>query len=201
MADVNGNGEETSGTSEVPSESGVPAGIIIPPPDIREVVEKTVGYVIRNGAAFVDRIRDREKSNVKFSFLYENDPYYAYYGWRLVENKQGRGATPKQQDTTSAPTVQVLSKPADLEFCASLPPISAQDLEIIKLTARYVARNGHQFLMSLSHRESKNFQFDFLRLTHSFYLLFTSVVEQFKEVVNPLLRLRTKWPSRINMML
>jgi splicing factor 3A subunit 1 len=38
-------------------------------------VEKTVGYMIRNGAAFVDRIRDREKSDLKFSFLYENDTY------------------------------------------------------------------------------------------------------------------------------
>ena len=34
----------------------------------------------------------------------------------------------------------------------------AFDLDVVKLTAQFVARNGRQFLTSLMHREQKNYQ-------------------------------------------
>ena len=39
----------------------------------------------------IDRIREKEKSNPKFSFLAPTDAYHAYYQWRLSEIREGRG--------------------------------------------------------------------------------------------------------------
>lgn len=59
--------------------------------------------------------------------------------------------------------------PSDFEFIADPPSISAFDLDVVKLTAQFVARNGRQFLTNLMHREQKNYQFDFLRPQHSLF--------------------------------
>src|SRR6186713_2970473 len=68
-----------------------PEGIVLPPKDIRAIVEKTAGYVARNGTVFEDRIREKEKHNPKFSFLSVNDAYNPFYAWRLNEVREGRG--------------------------------------------------------------------------------------------------------------
>ena len=59
--------------------------------------------------------------------------------------------------------------PADFEFIADPPSISAFDLDVVKLTAQFVARNGRQFLTNLMNREQRNYQFDFLRPQHSLF--------------------------------
>jgi len=68
-----------------------PEGTIIPPVGLRTVLEKTAGYVIRNGQHFEDRIREKDASNPKMSFIMEGDAYHAYYAWRKSEIKAGRG--------------------------------------------------------------------------------------------------------------
>lgn len=166
----------------------VPEGVIIPPPDVREVIETTVGYVVRNGPSFADRILQRDPNNPKFIFLNPSDPYNAFYEWRLGELRAGRG----NDDSNGPPAAGESATPGpaapkeqvrEFEFSAPLPTISAQDLDVIKLTALYVARNGTQFQASLGHRESRNFQFDFLKPSHSLYPLFQSLVEQYKKAI------------------
>ncbi|CAJ0640259.1 16150_t:CDS:2, partial [Entrophospora sp. SA101] len=71
-------------------------GIIYPPPDIRNIVDKTATFVARNGIQFEERIRENEKHNTKFSFLNPNDPYHAYYQYKITETKEGK--TPKKPD-------------------------------------------------------------------------------------------------------
>lgn len=79
-------------TSDLPeSVSKPPEGVVLPPKDIRAIIEKTAGYVARNGPVFEDRIREKEKHNPKFSFLSPNDAYSAFYLWRLNEVREGRG--------------------------------------------------------------------------------------------------------------
>ena len=68
--------------------------------------------------------------------------------------------------------------PADFEFIADPPSISAFDLDVVKLTAQFVARNGRQFLTNLMNREQRNYQFDFLRPQHSLFQYFTRLLEQ-----------------------
>jgi splicing factor 3A subunit 1 len=55
----------------------------------------------------------------------------------------------------------------------------------MKLTALFTARRGRSFLASLSAREGRNYQFDFLRPTHSLFGYFNRLVEQYTKVLLP----------------
>ncbi|KAF2674052.1 Surp module [Microthyrium microscopicum] len=164
-----------------------PAGVVLPPRDIRAIVEKTAGYVARNGAVFEDRIRQKEVNNAKFSFLSSHDAYYPFYAWRLDEVKQGRGTdvsagrvgeASKEPEKPKGP-----EQPPDFHFSAKMPNISAQDLDVVKLTALFVAKNGRNFATILSQRESTSSQFDFLRPQHSIYQFFSRLVDQYTEIL------------------
>ncbi|RYP57218.1 hypothetical protein DL770_010714 [Monosporascus sp. CRB-9-2] len=160
-----------------------PQGVVLPPKEFKTILEKTAGFVARNGIAFEDRIKEKEKNNPKFSFLNTNDPYNPFYLWRLSEIKQGRGtavaagrvgepAAPEQKPAGPP-------KPPDFQFSARMPNISAQDLEVVKLTALFVAKNGRQFMTALSQREAGNYQFDFLRPNHSLHNFFQHLIDQY----------------------
>lgn len=165
------------------------------------ILEKTAGYVARNGAVFeglksqnwgyswlwrltnIDRIREKEKHNPKFSFLSPNDSYNAYYLWRLSEIREGRGTAVAAGRTGEIPVEaakpQGPPEPTEFHFSARMPNISAKDLEIVRLTALFVAKNGKQFMTTLSQRETGNYQFDFLRPNHSLHNFFQRLIDQY----------------------
>ncbi|EEA19579.1 SF3a splicing factor complex subunit [Talaromyces marneffei ATCC 18224] len=180
---ADGNGASTPTT--VDDISKPPEGIVVPPKDIRAIVEKTAGYAARNGPVFEQRIREKEQSNPKFSFLSPGDAYAAYYLWRLDEIKEGRGTDVSAGRPGEAVVTPVPEKPKgpasppEFHFSARMPIINAQDLEVVKLTALFVAKRGKSFMTSLSQREARNFQFDFLRPQHSLYQFFTRLVDQY----------------------
>ncbi|KAF2757497.1 hypothetical protein EJ05DRAFT_538687 [Pseudovirgaria hyperparasitica] len=167
-----------------------PPGVVQPPKEIRSIIERTAGYTARNGAAFEERIRAKESANAKFSFLNEVDEYHSYYQWRLSEIKQGRGTDvaagrvgengtgPKGPEKPKGPP-----EPPEFQFSARMPTISAQDLEVLRLTALFVAKNGRSWMTALSQRESGNYQFDFLRPNHSFYQYFSRLVDQYSDLI------------------
>lgn len=91
--------------------------------------------------------------------------------------------------------------PEPLEFITeNLPPVSALDYDVIKLTAQYVARNGRQLMAVLAQRETHNPQFDFLRAGHSLHGVFLRLIDQYTRVFLPsktlLARLRTYAEAR-----
>lgn len=86
-----------------------------------------------------------------------------------------------QQDVPQVPK----EPPPEYEFIVDPPSISAMELDIVKLTAQFVARNGRQFLTSLMNRETRNYQFDFLRPQHSLFQYFTRLLEQYTRVLIP----------------
>ncbi|VDK69291.1 unnamed protein product [Anisakis simplex] len=89
--------EEDSMNNE-PSLSGRQIiGIIYPPPDIRTIVDKTAAFVARNGIDFENKIREKESSNPRFSFLSNTDPYNAYYQHKVVEFRDGKTTEPAVQ--------------------------------------------------------------------------------------------------------
>jgi len=57
--------------------------------------------------------------------------------------------------------------------------------DIMKLTALFTAIRGRMFLATLSAREGRNYQFDFLRPTHSLFGYFNRLVEQYGKVLYP----------------
>ncbi|XP_006640352.1 splicing factor 3A subunit 1 [Lepisosteus oculatus] len=183
-------------------------GIIYPPPEVRNIVDKTASFVARNGPEFEARIRQNEINNPKFNFLNPNDPYHAYYRHKVNEFKEGKAQEPsaavpkvmQQQALQQAPQQQLPQKvqaqviqetvvpkepPPEYEFIADPPSISAFDLDVVKLTAQFVARNGRQFLTQLMQKEQRNYQFDFLRPQHSLFNYFTKLVEQYTKILIP----------------
>ncbi|XP_032899211.1 splicing factor 3A subunit 1 [Amblyraja radiata] len=175
-------------------------GIIYPPPEVRNIVDKTASFVARNGPEFEARIRQNEINNSKFNFLNPNDPYHAYYRHKVNEFKEGKGQEPsaaipkvmQQQQLPQKVQAQVIQEtvvpkepPPEFEFVADPPSISAFDLDVVKLTAQFVARNGRQFLTQLMQKEQRNYQFDFLRPQHSLFNYFTKLVEQYTKILIP----------------
>ena len=73
--------------------------------------------------------------------------------------------------------------------------LTALDLDIIKLTAQFVARNGAAFLTGLTQREGNNPQFYFLKPTHSMFGFFTSLADAYSAVLMPDKGLREKLAS------
>ncbi|KAF2400470.1 Surp module [Trichodelitschia bisporula] len=166
-----------------------PPGVVLPPRDIRAIVEKTAGYVVRNGATFEERIHEKEFNNPKFSFLGPKDAYFPFYQWRLSEIREGRGTAVSAGRAGEAAANQPAKPkgpepPPDFHFSARMPNISALDLDVVKLTALFVAKNGRSWMTQLSQREAGNYQFDFLRPQHSLYQFFTRLIDQYTELLN-----------------
>lgn len=185
MATTNGDTPAAAGAD---LEKGKPPpGIVRPPPgEIKEAIEKTASFVARRGITFEDRIRESHGSNPKFSFLTSSaDPYNAYYEWRKSEYKAGHVtalAAGAAGDANSAPVKEEPKgppQPPDFQFSARMPRINQKDLEILRLTALFVARNGRQFMTTLAQRETGNPQFQFLIQNHTFHNYFQHMVDQY----------------------
>ncbi len=58
---------------------------------LTDIVDKTASFVARNGPEFETRIRQNEINNPKFNFLASQDPYHAYYQYKVKEFKEGKG--------------------------------------------------------------------------------------------------------------
>ncbi|PWN48518.1 hypothetical protein IE53DRAFT_347341 [Violaceomyces palustris] len=173
-------------------------GIIYPPPDIRTIVDTTAGFVARVGSNFEQKIRNTEKGNQKFSFLNQDDPYHAYYQHRIEVSKRG-DAEPTSNDTAKQQQQEQQDgdheeseerdgqpkEPPPFQFSADLPNITAVDLDVLKLTALFTARKGRGFAAALQAKESRSYQFEFLKPNHSLFGYFNRLVEQYQLVIQP----------------
>jgi len=197
-------------------QQGAVTGLIRPPPDIRVIVDKTALFVARNGKSFESRIlSSAEGQSAKFSFMKSNDPYNAYYEFKIRECEENGGelkveaavvlsaavdAPKKTQAATTtvkkAPTatptaralkgVDVTVAPRPLTFKLPHPTtVSPVDADVIKLTAQFTAASGRQFLSGLAQREQRNPQFDFLKPTHVLFSYFTALVDAYTKALAP----------------
>lgn len=57
--------------------------------------------------------------------------------------------------------------------------LSYIQIDIIKHTAQFVAKNGQKFLIGLTEREKQNPTFDFLKPTNALFTFFTGLVESY----------------------
>eukprot|EP00232_Nephroselmis_pyriformis_P014095 CAMPEP_0182879816 /NCGR_PEP_ID=MMETSP0034_2-20130328/16204_1 /TAXON_ID=156128 /ORGANISM="Nephroselmis pyriformis, Strain CCMP717" /LENGTH=466 /DNA_ID=CAMNT_0025012777 /DNA_START=39 /DNA_END=1436 /DNA_ORIENTATION=+ len=192
-------------------------GVIIPPPDIKSIVEKTATFVAKHGTDFEKRILANEKNNAKFNFLNASDPYNAYYQ-KKVRDLKGEGDKPKepenapnndgaiivsQEQQSMVPVTErkdvvviqqfstnlapkIIEPPEPDHYTVNVPDgLTALDLDIVKLTAQFVARNGKGFLTGLTSREHMNPQFNFLKPTHSMFGFFTQLADSYSKVLMP----------------
>ena len=63
--------------------------------------------------------------------------------------------------------------------------LTAFDLDNIRLTAQFVARNGKAFLTGLAAKEHGNPAFNFLKPTHSLFGFFTALCDAYSKVLMP----------------
>ncbi|GMH40484.1 hypothetical protein BSKO_08388 [Bryopsis sp. KO-2023] len=180
-------------------------GVIYPPPDIRAIVDKTAQFVARNGMEFEKRILANEKNNLKFNFLLPNDPYNMYYKTKIAEFSDGDAGSkppvggidvvipdlqPEPKEAPAAapviPSTSTLEKPEDDQYTVQVPEgLTAVDLDVIKVVAQFVARNGKNFLTGLASREHSNPVFNFLKPTHSMFTFFTALCDAYSKVLMP----------------
>ncbi|KAG5175076.1 Surp module-domain-containing protein [Tribonema minus] len=92
------------GAADVEAASqGKVKGIIVPPPEIRAIADKTARFVAKNGKSFEQRILNSEEGrSAKFNFMRPHDPYYAYYEYKIREVEEGRD-TPAGAPAAPAP--------------------------------------------------------------------------------------------------
>lgn len=54
-----------------------------PPPEVKEVIDKLIIWVVKNGIKFEQKVKEKESKNEKFGFLYPWNPHNAYYKYAL----------------------------------------------------------------------------------------------------------------------
>lgn len=157
----------------------------LPPLAIRETIDKTIGFVIKNGPSFVERLKSNAAE--KFSFLNESDPYHEYFQDRL-QNIGSKSSEEEGQDELkqSNESPIEITAPNEFKFLVETTPISGLDLDILKLSALFVAKNGPSYQQHLITRQRKlqqEAQFEFLKPTHSLYPLYQEYVKQYQTVI------------------
>lgn len=83
-------------------------------------------------------------------------------------------------------TLNKTTPPRTFEFSVGHPTgLTALDVDLIKLTAQFTAVGGRNFLSELARKEAKNEQFQFLKHTHALFSYFTSLVDAYTKVLQP----------------
>ena len=106
----------------------------------------------------------------------------------IQSNLQKMTISAKQQDAQTKIIEQMIilkDPPVDLDFILDAPSIMPLDIDVIKLTAQFVARNGRPFLTSVMNKEQRNPMFDFLKPQHSHFSYFTRLVDQYTKILLP----------------
>ncbi|KAL4493961.1 hypothetical protein ABPG72_021978 [Tetrahymena utriculariae] len=198
-------------------------GLIIPPPEIRTIIDKTAEFVVKHGAAVEENIIQAQVNNLSFNFLKQNDPYRSYYDSKIAEfarqftqiiseqvEERTEGAD-QDQNNIAAPQYQneflankdkllkrqevpkeqvndldmeVIQQIENPNYVIQIPTqLTSLELDIIKHTAQFVAKNGKKFLISLTEREKQNPQFDFLKPTNSLFSFFINLVNSYQKII------------------
>ena len=76
-----------------------------------------------------------------------------------------------------------IKAPKPDQFSISHPNISEMDLDIIKITAQFIAKNGENFLLDLNEREGKNSQFDFMKPQHNLFDYFSYLITSYSKIL------------------
>jgi len=220
------NGAETKKEPEKPKEKSIKDDLIVPPPELRSIVEVTVDYVIRNGMSFEGELRKRQQNNRKFDFLIPGNPYYKWYKWKLqckldpeaaeqqkqLEEEEKKhqeeilqvDREKKEKDKQAVKVVELSLaqrleqdiklfrkckeslkvQPPEIKCSVPLPPmVTPAEVDIIKLTAQFVARNGRQFLTALTSQHQMDPKFHFLKPIDPRFNYFQKLVTAYNECI------------------
>lgn len=154
-----------------------------PPQDVKTTIEKTVQYVRKNGVSFEEKLLANDPDG-KFGFLNESNPHNAYY--KSVLEGQPTSKNGHKTLKNEAPAKEI-DTPDQLLFVTDLPPLSNHDLDVIKLTAQYIACNTPKHAEALQRymtKKGNRSQFAFLSRGHSLHPLFQSYCKQYQAIID-----------------
>lgn len=69
--------------------SGV-IGMIVPPPDMRAIIDKTAQFIAKQGPAMEKKIFSSDPTKIKFAFILPDNPFHAYYKMAVQSFKEGK---------------------------------------------------------------------------------------------------------------
>lgn len=160
------------------------AGIIIPPVEIRKLVEDVAARVAEKGPNLEEIIKVKLAQDPRFSFLHFNNPYRSFYDQKVAEFMAGG---PRRIDEEKSEDNEVRAErpaPPEPKFCFDCGTLGVAELDMIMLAAQFVAKHGRQFLTTLTSMEMNNPQFEFLKPTNSLFPYFTSLVDGYGKILN-----------------
>ena len=88
--------------------------------------------------------------------------------------------------------LEKIPQPTPDMFSVPQPNIPGTELDIIKISAQFVAKNGQKFLNDLIRREKDNPQFDFMKPQHTLFGYFTFLVGCYAKILNNKNEIMTK---------
>lgn len=161
------------------------SGVIIPPQNIKNLVDKTAKSIAQRGPELEELVKKNFIDNPQFSFLKYNDPYRPYFDQKVQEFKAGGGdgeAEPQENGKLRTDKKDI-KPPEEPKFIYDCGSVSVVEIDIIQHTAQFVAANGKRFLIALTEREKNNPQFDFLKPTHGMFPYFTSLIDSYSRIL------------------
>ncbi|KAK8964579.1 putative splicing factor 3A subunit 1 [Platanthera guangdongensis] len=134
------------------------------------------------------QLQSSQQPSADSSLPGESDPSTAPSETLAQQSADDIGSV-KPPDSVSVfllPPKKVLEPPEAEQYTVRLPEgITGEEVDIIKLTAQFVARNGKSFLTNITSREISNPQFHFLKPTHSMFTFFTALADAYSKVLMP----------------
>ncbi|KAK1386849.1 hypothetical protein POM88_015027 [Heracleum sosnowskyi] len=171
-------------------------GIIHPPPDIRNIIDKAASYVAKNGQDFQCQIMNRCAQKLKILIL---------FGPGMIANatdSHNNNAEAKPDPSEQFRTIcKPLLPPEAEQYTIRFPEgITCEELDVIKPTTQFVALNKNSFLSEVAIRERNNPQFQFMKPTNSLFMFFTMLTGAYSKVLMPPKSLSNKLKNSVDSM-
>ena len=65
-------------------------GMIIPPPDMRAIIDLTAKHVSNHGPEMEKKIYSSDPTHIRFAFIAKDNPFHPYYAFAIQCYKEGR---------------------------------------------------------------------------------------------------------------
>lgn len=77
-------------------------GVIMPPPDIKKIIDKAAELVGKYGSNIEGLMKNEDRNLPKFTFLKPNDPYRPYYDYKVAQAAQNLSGNKINPDVNGA---------------------------------------------------------------------------------------------------
>jgi len=158
-----------------------------------------------------------KQRDFKFNFLKTQDPYHTYYLDKLKNNNlviESHSQTLLKE--SKVPVIECLKNEREklqkTNLIEKYPERTFEDLykvkissdltevevDAMKLTAQFTARNGKVFLTGLFNREQNNPLFEFVRPNSSHFIIFTNFVDAYQRIIISLKKTKKKLSQELD---